>query len=89
MTYESAANSPANTSSLGSQHGHAGTDAFHQAAMHLADVRRGTSRFRTRDLVNLLLCHAARSRRASLARATIRIKAYAPEGHTALTLTLS
>jgi len=65
-----------------------GIEALQQAAFHLADLRRGPRRLRTRDLVNLLLAHAARSRRASLARGTIRLRVHAPDGETAVTLSL-
>ncbi len=38
-----------------------GVQALHQAAMRLADIRRGSARFKTKDLVGLLLSHGART----------------------------
>ncbi len=43
-----------------------------EAAHRIADVRRG-ARFQTRDLVGLLICHAARNKRQSLPRASMRM----------------
>lgn len=65
-----------------------GVEALQQAALHLADLRRGAKRLRTRDLVHLLLAHAARSRRASLARGTVRLRVHAPDGESAVTLSI-
>lgn len=86
MPHEGAANGPATPTAASTRNTLVGLDALHQAALHLADIRRGSSRFKTKDLVNLLLCHAARSRRASLSRAGIQIRVCAPEGHQVLTL---
>lgn len=44
-----------------------------QAALKLADLRRGASSLHTKDLVGLLVCHAARSRRAHQPRALIHL----------------
>ncbi len=43
-----------------------------QAALRIADVRRGTG-FQTKDLVGLLVCHAARNRRLIQPRASMRM----------------
>jgi len=43
-----------------------------QAALRIADVRRGTG-FQTRDLVGLLVCHAARNKRLVQPRASMRM----------------
>ena len=43
-----------------------------QAALRIADVRRGTG-FQTRDLVGLLACHAARNKRLVQPRASMRM----------------
>ncbi|WP_139976039.1 MULTISPECIES: hypothetical protein [Brucella/Ochrobactrum group] len=43
-----------------------------QAALRIADVRRGAG-FQTRDLVGLLVCHAARNKRLVQPRASMRM----------------
>lgn len=43
------------------------------AALRLADMKRGASAIHTMDLVGLLVCHAARSRRAHQPRALIHL----------------
>lgn len=86
MSQENAANGPADSDRQQSRTSLVGLDALHQAAMHLADARKGGTRLRTREIVALLLCHAARSRRASLDRAVIRLKAHSPEGMPAVTI---
>ena len=43
-----------------------GVNALHQTAMRLADINSGRSRFKTKDLVGLLLCHGARLSRSSM-----------------------
>ena len=50
-----------------------GVQALHQAAMRLADLRRTGTSLKTKDLVGLLLSHGARSRRAGLPPARIRL----------------
>ena len=47
-------------------HADVGVQALHQAAVRLADIRRGAPRFKTKDLVGLLLSHGARTWRNSL-----------------------
>jgi hypothetical protein len=86
MPHENAANGSPGRTASSARNTLVGLDALQQAALQLADIRRGTSRFKTKDLVNLLLCHAARSRRVSQTRTTIRVRACAPEGHQVLTL---
>lgn len=61
-----------------------GVHALHQAAMRLADVRRTGTRFKTKDLVGLLLSHGARAWRASLPPANVRIHAVTPTGESAV-----
>jgi hypothetical protein len=63
-------------------------NALHQAALRLADFRRGGSLFRTRDLVSLLLSHGARSWRASQPLVSIRIRVFDPKGRPAVKLGL-
>ena len=48
--------------------------ALHQAAMRLADVRGARPRFKTKDLVGLLLSHGARTWRNSLPVAGVRFR---------------
>ncbi len=59
---------------------HIGMNSLHKAAMGFSDLRRRSSSFKTKNLVGLLLGHAARTGRASLPRATVRIKAFPPSG---------
>lgn len=54
--------------------------ALHQAAVRLADLKRSGSTLTTRDLVALLMCHAGRSRRASLPFAPVHLHASNPLG---------
>ena len=61
-----------------------GVQALHQAAVRLADIRRGSPRFKTKDLVGLLLSHGARTWRASLPVATVRLRVFAPCGKPAV-----
>jgi len=60
--------------------------ALQQAAVRLADLRRAGSSLNTRDLVALLICHAARSRRASLPFAPVHVNASDPYGKAAIRL---
>ncbi|YBV97447.1 hypothetical protein M1D80_11360 [Phyllobacteriaceae bacterium JZ32] len=60
--------------------------ALQQAAIRLADLRRTGSSLNTRDLVALLICHAARSRRASLPFAPVFLNASDPLGKRAVRL---
>ncbi|GGA82161.1 hypothetical protein GCM10011491_06960 [Brucella endophytica] len=60
--------------------------ALHQAAVRLADLKRGGSTLTTRDLVALLICHAARSRRASLPFAPVHLHTSDPRGMKAIRL---
>ena len=65
-----------------------GVQALHQAAVRLADIRRGGPRFKTKDLVGLLLSHGARTWRNSLPVATVRIRVFAPNGKPAIKIRL-
>ncbi|RCS24353.1 hypothetical protein DUT91_08705 [Phyllobacterium salinisoli] len=58
--------------------------ALRQAAVRLADLHRAGSSLNTRDLVALLICHAARSRRASLPFAPVHLHTADPLGKTAI-----
>lgn len=58
--------------------------ALYHAASRLADARRGAPRFKTRDLVGLLLSHGARTWRNSQPRAFVRLRVRSPEGHVAV-----
>jgi hypothetical protein len=62
--------------------------ALYQAATKLADIRRGGPKFKTRDLVGLLLSHGARSWRNSLPVAEVRLRVVAPTGKPAVRLKL-
>jgi hypothetical protein len=61
-----------------------GVSTLHQAALRLADFRRGGSLFKTRDLVSLLLSHGARSWRASQPFVAIHIRVSDPQGRAAI-----
>ena len=65
-----------------------GVEALHQAAVRLADVRRGSPRFKTKDLVSLLLSHGARAWRNSLPRASVRVQVFTPGGKSAVKIRL-
>lgn len=61
---------------------------LHEAAMRLADLGLSKSRSRTKDLVNLLLSHGARTWRASQPATDLRLRVRAPEGASAVRLRL-
>lgn len=63
-----------------------GLQALHQAANRLADARRGAPRFRTKELVGLLLSHGARTWRNSMPRTEVRLRVCTPSGKQALRL---
>lgn len=65
-----------------------GMQLLHKAPMGLSDIRRASTRFKTKDLVGLLLSHGARSWRASFPAADIRLRVLAPEGKTAVKIRL-
>lgn len=62
--------------------------ALYQAASKLADIRRGAPKFKTRDLVSLLLSHGARSWRNSLPVADVRLRVMTPSGGNAVRMRL-
>lgn len=64
----------------------AGLQALHQAAARLADARRGVPKFRTKELVGLLLSHGARTWRNSMPRTDVRLRVSAPSGKQAVRL---
>jgi hypothetical protein len=64
----------------------AGLHALHQAANRLADARRGAPKFRTKELVGLLLSHGARTWRNSMPRTDMRLRVCAPSGKQAVRL---
>lgn len=63
-----------------------GVQALYQAAARLADIRRGGPKFKTRDLVGLLLSHGARTWRNSLPHADVRLRVSTPTGRPAVRL---
>ncbi|MET3659850.1 hypothetical protein [Aquamicrobium ahrensii] len=63
-----------------------GTQALYQAATRLKNIRPGNSRFKTKDLVGLLLSHGARTWRNTQPVVRIRLKAVAPDGTAAIRL---
>lgn len=65
-----------------------GVQALHQAAVRLADIRRGGPRFKTKDLVGLLLSHGARTWRNTQPFATVRLSVFAPDGKSAVKIRL-
>jgi hypothetical protein len=75
--------------------GNAGKDSrslfggLHQAAQRLADMRRGGSAFKTMDLVNVLLCQAARTRRAAMPHVKLRIRSDKANGVSAVRIRIS
>ena len=65
-----------------------GMQALHQAAVRLSDVRRGSARFKTKDLVGLLLSHGARTWRNTMPPANVRLNVFAPGGKAAVKIRL-
>jgi hypothetical protein len=63
--------------------------SLRHAATRLADFRSQGNRFKTRDLVALLLSHGARSWRASQPPAHVRVKVFAPDGRPAVRIDLA
>lgn len=61
-----------------------GVQALYQAAARLADMRRGAPKYKTRDLVGLLLSHGARTWRNSQPVTDVRLRVYTPAGKSAL-----
>ncbi|MCP1199315.1 hypothetical protein [Notoacmeibacter sp. MSK16QG-6] len=53
-----------------------------RAARHLAEV--GAGKARTREIVGVLMTHAARSRRIALPAASIRLRVQGPRGQAAI-----
>jgi hypothetical protein len=66
-----------------------GMHALQQAAQRLADLRRGNAAFKTMDLVNVLLCQAARTRRAAMPAVRLHIRTAGHKGVTAVRLKVS
>ncbi|ATU91602.1 hypothetical protein [Phyllobacterium zundukense] len=67
----------------------AGIQALQQAALRLADLRHGNAAFKTMDLVNVLLCQAARTRRAAMPPVRLRIRSDSRNGVSAVKLRIS
>lgn len=65
-----------------------GVKALHLTAARFADMRRTGTHFKTMDFVGLLLCHGARSRRASLPAVGIHLNVRSPSGKSALKINL-
>ena len=65
-----------------------GFSTLRQAATRLADFRSPGNRFKTRDLVALLLSHGARSWRASQPTAHVRVRVFTPDGRPAIRIDL-
>ncbi len=66
-----------------------GMQALQQAAMKIADLRRCNSAFKTMDLVNVLLCQAARTRRAAMPPVRLRLRSDSRNGISAVRLRVS
>ncbi|PSH69308.1 hypothetical protein CU102_07920 [Phyllobacterium brassicacearum] len=66
-----------------------GIQALQQAALRLADLRHGNAAFKTMDLVNVLLCQAARTRRAAMPPVRLRIRSDSRNGVRAIRLRIS
>lgn len=61
---------------------------IHEAAMRIADLGLNKSRHKTRDLVNLLLCHGARAWRSNQPEAKIHLHIMSKSGRGAIHLRL-
>jgi hypothetical protein len=53
---------------------------LHEAAMRIADIGLNRPRSRTKDLINVLLCHGARAWRYSQPEARIHLHITSPSG---------
>ena len=60
-----------------------GVNAAHQPPMGRADFGLAGAGRKAKDLIGLLLCHAARARRASRPVTSVRVEAVSPAGHPA------
>ncbi|MDN5928000.1 MAG: hypothetical protein L0I29_13080 [Hyphomicrobiales bacterium] len=79
---------PQTRSPMPSQARGIGFSTLRMAATRLADFRSPGNRFKTRDLVALLLSHGARSWRASQPAARVRVRVFAPDGRPAIRIDL-
>ncbi len=61
-----------------------GVHPAHQPAMGRADFGLAGAGRKAKDLIGLLLCHAARARRASRPLTSVRMDVVTPGGHTAV-----
>ena len=61
---------------------------LHEAAMRIADLGLHRSRSRTKDLINLLLCHGARAWRYSQPEARIHLHVTSSAGKTPVLMRL-
>lgn len=61
---------------------------LHEAAMRIADIGLNRSRSRTKDLINVLLCHGARAWRYSQPQAKIHLHIGANNGRAAVMMRL-
>lgn len=61
---------------------------LHEAAIRIADLGRGRSRIRTRDLVALLMCHGARAWRASQPATTLHLRVSGSDDRPAIRLSI-
>lgn len=87
MTAKQEAPLPPDASRQQTSSAQAGVQVLHQVASRFTEMRRG-SPFRTRELVSLLLGHAARTWRASLPPVAIELRVRSPEGHSAVRIRL-
>jgi hypothetical protein len=81
--------SPADLTARESKPFFGGMQALQQAAMKIADLRRGNSAFKTMDLVNILLCQAARTRRAAMPPVRLHLRSDSRKGVSAVRLRIS
>ncbi|MEQ8307625.1 MAG: hypothetical protein RIA09_13775 [Hoeflea sp.] len=65
-----------------------GMHPLHEAAVRLADLGFTRPRSKTKDLVGLLLCHAARALRSTQPRVLIHVRAGTPVGYAAVKIRL-
>ncbi|HEV7255604.1 MAG TPA: hypothetical protein VGN97_21190 [Mesorhizobium sp.] len=70
------------------QKGDGNAPALQQAAKRLAEMGRGGSGLRTKELVGLLLSHGARTWRNSFPRTDVRLRVFAPNGKPAIKIRL-
>ena len=65
-----------------------GMDRLHDPPVRVADLRFAGAGLKAKNLVSLLLCHRARSRRAAMPRCRVSLQVFTPDRVPALPISL-